>query len=158
MIAYFDTSALIPLLIDEPGSAMAGQLWDEADHVVSVRLIYAEARAALAQAHRFGRLDDDLHLELVRQLDGLYAQFDRIEVDDALVRRAGALAKEQALRGYDAVHLAAVERVADEQTVFVSGDDDLCHAAQSLDIAISNTSVAANIADRQEDAGDEPTR
>lgn len=158
MIAYFDTSALIPLLIDEPGSAMAGQLWEEADHVVSVRLIYAEARAALAQAHRFGWLDDDVLLEVVQDLDGLYVQLDRIEVDDALVRRAGVLAQEKALRGYDAVHLAAVERVADEQTAFVSGDDDLCHAAQSLGIAISNTSVAANIADRHEAAGDEPTR
>lgn len=157
MIAYFDTSALIPLLIDEPGSAMAGKLWDEADHVVSVRLVYAEARAALAQAHRFGRLDDDLLVELVHHLDGLYAQFDRIEVDDVLVRRAGVLAEEQALRGYDAVHLAAVERVADEQTVLVSGDDDLCQAAQRLGVAISNTSVITNIADQHEAADDEQT-
>ena len=58
MIAYFDTSALLPLLIDEPGSERAGRLWDEADHVVSVRLIYVEARAALAQARRLERLAD----------------------------------------------------------------------------------------------------
>ena len=56
MIAYFDTSALIPLLIDEPASVRAARLWDEAARVVSVRLAYPEARAGLARAGRMGRL------------------------------------------------------------------------------------------------------
>lgn len=56
MIAYFDTSALIPLLIEEPRSPRAGRVWDVAEHVTSVRLIYTEARAALARAARLGRL------------------------------------------------------------------------------------------------------
>ena len=140
MIAYFDTSALLPLLIDEPGSARAGRLWDEADHVVSVRLIYVEARAALAQARRLGRLAEGQLVGLVGELDDLYAQLDRIGVDETLVRRAGVLAQEHALRGYDAVHLAAVERVAGEDAVLVSGDVELCAAAQELGIAVSNTS------------------
>jgi len=46
VIAYFDTSAVVPLLVDEPGSSTAATLWDRADRVVSVRLVYAEARAA----------------------------------------------------------------------------------------------------------------
>jgi hypothetical protein len=37
-----DTSAVVPLLIAEPGSARAASLWDGADRVVSVRLIYPE--------------------------------------------------------------------------------------------------------------------
>jgi uncharacterized protein len=56
VIAYFDTSAVMPLLIAEPGSDRAAALWDGADRVVSVRLVYPEARAALAQAERLGRL------------------------------------------------------------------------------------------------------
>jgi prevent-host-death family protein len=54
VIADFDTSALIPLLIEEPGSVRAGRVWDVADHVTSVRLIYTEARAALAQRPGWG--------------------------------------------------------------------------------------------------------
>ena len=50
------TSAVVPLLIAEPGSARAASLWDAADQVVSVRLIYPETRAALAQTERLGRL------------------------------------------------------------------------------------------------------
>ena len=50
MIAYFDTSAVVPLLIAETGSARAASLWDGANRVVSIRLLYHVWRAALAQA------------------------------------------------------------------------------------------------------------
>ena len=140
MIAYFDTSAIIPLLVEEPGSAMAGQLWDQADRVASVWLVYAEARAALAHAERLDRLTRRQLPRLIDQLDELYAQLDRIDVDDALVRRAGQLAQDHALRGYDAVHLAALERIGDDRTVMVAGDDALVAAAAALGVATASTS------------------
>lgn len=141
MIAYFDTSALIPLLIDEPGSSRAGRVWDLADHVTSVRLIDTEARAALAQAARLGRL---VSADLAPTLDGLerlYGQLDLLEVDDLLVRRAGELAQLHALRGYDALHLAAAERVQGETTIVVTGDSDLVAAASTLGLAVADTSI-----------------
>ncbi len=52
MIVYFDTFAFIPLIIEEPSSESCKRLWNEATRVVSVRLHYAEARAALARAQR----------------------------------------------------------------------------------------------------------
>ena len=116
MIAYFDTSALIPLVIEEPGSLRAGRVWDLADHLTSVRLIYTEARAALAQAERMGRLSSADLADALDALEGLYGQLDLLEVDDLLVRRAGELAQHHALRGYDAIHLAAAERVHDDTT------------------------------------------
>lgn len=141
MIAYFDTSALIPLLVDEPGSERACRLWDVADNVVAVRLIYAEARAALAQATRLGRLAATDLATTVDALDGLYANLDLLEIDDPLVRRAGELAQHHALRGYDAVHLAAAERIRDDTTVMVAGDRDLCTAARTLGMAVADTSA-----------------
>jgi uncharacterized protein len=141
VIAYFDTSALIPLLVDEPGSERAARLWDVADNVVAVRLIYAEARAALAQAARTGRLSAADLITAIDGLEGLYANLDLLEVDEHLVRRAGELAQHQALRGYDAVHLAAAERVRDDATVVVAGDRGLCTAAGSLGMAVADTSV-----------------
>lgn len=53
-------------------------------------------------------------------------------VDETLVRCAGVLSQEQALRGYHAVHLAAVERIAGEDVVLVSGDVELCAAAHDV--------------------------
>jgi uncharacterized protein len=141
VIAYVDTSALIPLLVEEPGSARAGRVWDVAEHVTSVRLIHAEARAALAQATRMGRLAP---ADLPAALDGLetlYGQLDLLEIDDLLVRRAGELAQDHALRAYDAVHLAAAERVRDDAIVVVAGDRDLCTAAGALGMAVADTSL-----------------
>jgi uncharacterized protein len=141
VIAYFDTSALVPLLVDEPGSELAARLWDVADNVVAVRLVYAEARAALAQAARMGRLSAADLTTAIDGLEGLYANMDLMEVDEHLVRRAGELAQRHALRGYDAVHLAAAERVRDDATVLVAGDRGLRAAAGVLGMAVADTSV-----------------
>jgi uncharacterized protein len=141
VIAYFDTSALIPLLVDEPGSEGASRLWDVADNVVAVRLIYAEARAALAQATRLGRLAATDLATTIDALEGLYANLDLLEVDEDLVRRAGELASHHALRGYDALHLAAAERIRDDTTVMVAGDRDLCAAVRTLGMAVAHTTA-----------------
>jgi uncharacterized protein len=141
VIAYFDTSALIPLLVEEPGSLRAGRVWDVADHVTSVRLIYTEARTALAQAARLGRLASADLPATLEELEELYGQLDLLEVDDVLVRRAGELAQHHALRGYDAIHLAAAERVRGDTTIMVAGDGDLCAAAGALGLAVVDTHV-----------------
>jgi predicted nucleic acid-binding protein len=138
LIACFDTSALVPLLVEEVSSARATLMWDEADRTAGVRLLYAEARAALAAAHRSGRLDAPGHRRAVTELGRLYHQIDMVEVSDALVRRAGDLAEEFALRGYDAVHLAGAETIAGEEAVLVAGDGPLCLAAESLGLAVAH--------------------
>ena len=73
-----------------------------------------EARAALAQAARFGRVSPRQLESSKHELDGLLIQLDLVDVDDDLVRRAGDLAETHALRAYDAVHLAATQRVLDD--------------------------------------------
>lgn len=102
------------------------------------RLI-AEARAALAQAARLGRVAEDDLAVAIEELGSLYDQLDLLEVDDLLVRRAGELAQRFALRGYDGVHLAAAERVQNGTTVMVAGDGDLCAAAEGIGLAVART-------------------
>ncbi len=137
MIAYFDTSAVMPLLITEPGSDRAASLWDGADRVVSVRLVCPEARAALAQAERLGRLTARQLRDAVTEFDALFEQIDLVEVDDILARRAGELAEARQLRGYDAVHLAAADRVRDPSVVVVAGDGALLAAAAAEGMAVA---------------------
>lgn len=137
MIAYLDTSAVVPLLIAEPGSARAASLWDGADRVVSVRLLYPETRAALAQAERLGRLTARQLRDAVTALDSLYEEIDLVEVDDALARHAGDLAEGHRLRGYDAVQLAAAHRVRDPNVVVVAGDNALIDAAAAEGMAVA---------------------
>jgi uncharacterized protein len=137
VIAYFDTSAVVPLLIAEPGSSRATSLWDGADRVVSVRLMYPETRAALAHAERLGRLTARQLRDAVTAFDSLFEDIDIVEVDDALARRAGELAEVRQLRGYDAVHLAAADRVRDPNVVVIAGDGALLDAATAEGMTVA---------------------
>jgi hypothetical protein len=137
VIAYLDTSAVVPLLIAEPGSPLAASLWDSADRVASVRLVYPETRAALAQAERLGRITARNLREAVTDLDSLFEVLDLVEVDDPLARRAGKLAELHGLRGYDAVHLAAADRIRDTDVVVIAGDSALLGAATAEGMPIA---------------------
>jgi predicted nucleic acid-binding protein len=136
VIAYFDTSAIVPLLIAEPGSGRAQRAWNEADRVASVRLLYPEARAVLAQAHRLDRITANQLTSCRRSLDQLMPDLDHVELTSAVAQRAGDLAEQFALRGYDSVHLAAAETLRDPDLVLVGGDHQLRDAALTLGINV----------------------
>lgn len=137
MIAYFDTSAIVPLVIDEASTETCNRLWTESTRVVSVRLIYPEGRAALARAERMRRLTRSQLNAAVLELDSLIEEVDVIELSPDIARSAGELAQQHGLRGYDAVHLAAALAVADDDLVLVTGDIELAAAAQAAGIALS---------------------
>jgi predicted nucleic acid-binding protein len=56
MTAYFDASAFLKLIIVEPGSAEARNVWRSAHRRLSSLLLYTEARAGIARAHRMHRI------------------------------------------------------------------------------------------------------
>ncbi len=137
MIAYFDTSAVMPLIINEATTELCTRVWNDSSRVVSVRLLYAEARAAFARAERMSRVTRNQLAAAVGELDSVIAKVDHIEVTADLAQRAGELAQAYGLRCYDAVHLAAAQSVADGDLVFVTGDVDLAAAATALGIPVS---------------------
>jgi uncharacterized protein len=138
VIAYFDTSAVIPLIIEEPTSSQCRRLWNDANRIVSVRLLYPEARAAFARANRLGRLTAAQLTAAVDELDDMIQQIDQIELTTALAHTAGELAQAHGLRGYDAVHLAAAQVADDPELVLVTGDHELATAATAIRLAIAN--------------------
>jgi predicted nucleic acid-binding protein len=71
------------------------------------------------------------------EFDSLFEEIDLIEVDDALARRAGELAEVRQPRGYDAVHLAAADRVRDPDVVVIAGDRALLDAATAEGITVA---------------------
>lgn len=147
MIAYFDTSAIVPLLIAEPGSELSQRLWDDADDVVTTQPSYVEAAAALAQALRLARLTEQSYGSAIRVLDVLWDEFAVLAVDDQIVRRAATLACTCALRGYDAVHCAAAEQCDDGDLVVVAGDQRLLDTCGSLGMATADVNHARHLAD-----------
>jgi uncharacterized protein len=141
VIAYFDTSALVPLLIDEPSSPACRRLWEAADDVVSARLSYVEAAAALSQARRLNRLTARQQRAALRALDELCSQTQIAEIDQQLVQRAAQVADQFALRGYDAVHCAAALNVNDESLVAAAGDRQLLAAWHTLGVNTYDTNA-----------------
>lgn len=136
MITYVDTSTLIKLIIEEDGSDAAAALWDQSDTVATARVLFVEARAALAAARRAGRLTAPHHGQAVAALDDLWEQFAVVEIDAALVTHAALLAERHALRGYDAVHLAAAVLVGAD--VLTSADHALCRAGAREGLHVAN--------------------
>ena len=100
MIAYFDTSAVIPLLIGEPSSATCARMWNEAARSISVRLLYPEARAALARAEWMGRITNRQHKVAVAELATVVTEIDHVEITAQLARNAGDLAQAQIRRAH----------------------------------------------------------
>jgi predicted nucleic acid-binding protein len=141
VIAYFDTSAVVPLLIEEFASDNCQELWNSAEVVVSTQLVHVEVSAALARAQHQGRIGVDEREDAIARLEALWERLSVTEVDESLVRRASQLAWQFALCGYDAVHCAAAEQLADVDLVAVSGDRELLEAWSSLGINVIDTSV-----------------
>jgi len=133
---YVDTSAVIKLIVVEDGSDVAAELWDSYPAASSV-LAYPEARAALASARRHRRLTARGHDRAVAELDELNAELAVVGVDEALAQRAGELAEEHPLRGYDAVHLASALALGSSETILVTWDRDLSNAALRAGLAVA---------------------
>lgn len=110
MICYFDTSALLKLLVDEPDAETIRTLYRDARVVCTHAIAYVEVLAGLGKAERMGRIPEELMPRLLEQVDRLWTQIDVVQMDEMMSRRAGQLALRHDLRAFDAVHLAAAEQ------------------------------------------------
>jgi uncharacterized protein len=136
VITYFDTSILMKLLIDdEPFRAESERLWVESDFAGCAEIGYAEARSALAAVRRSKRVSAAALRTAKNELELLWDQMSVVVVNTELVRAAADLAEHDALRGYDAVHLAAA--IAGQVTVVASADRRLGEAARGRGFAVA---------------------
>ncbi|QIM15465.1 type II toxin-antitoxin system VapC family toxin [Leucobacter insecticola] len=149
MVTYFDTSALIPLVVEEAGTEKATVVWAMATQCVSSALIEVESFAALAAAERGGRFSGDNRQALEDSVTELFAVMTRVLPSRELIREDSVLAREESLRGYDAMHLATALSIAlgvsgtsgrDESMVFASGDAALLAAAHRRGLTVVDTS------------------
>lgn len=136
MITYVDTSTLLKLLVDEPGSEGAELIWETTDVLTAAALVVVEARAALAAAERARRLTTTQHRRAKTELGGLVDALTLVAISDDLIARAGDLAEQESLRGYDAVHLEAALTVG--ANVLTSSDTSLCEAAERRGLYVAN--------------------
>ena len=136
-LVYFDSSAFVKLVVEEPGSDLAAEVWDGADAVLSSRLAYPEVRAALAAAGRNHDLDE-VGLEAAEQAwEQFWAATRPVDLTVAVEQRAGRLAGTHGLRGADAVHLASALAIGDAELVVAVWDRRLHGGALAVGLAVA---------------------
>lgn len=132
MILYVDTSVLLKLYILEPDSYSVRAALSSADSLASSLVTYAESRAGLARALRGMRLNPEEYERALANFANDWTNVIPLDVDHALVRMAGDMAQQYALKGFDAIHLAsavAFQRALDEPVHFSAADERLVAAA-----------------------------
>ena len=139
MILYLDTSAVVKLYADETGSDRVRAGIAEAKVCATHLIAYAETRAAFARKAQQPGYKDCLQ-SWREDFERDWQSFEIVGVTQELIHRAGDLAEAHRLRGYDSVHLAAVEALwrvaAGLDFRFLVFDGDLANAAHKLGIRL----------------------
>lgn len=152
MAAFFiDTSALAKRYITETGTHWVQGLTDQVsgNTLYIARITLVELVAAISRRRKNGDLTPaDAAATLSDVRADFASDYQMIEITAALVSQAEALADRHALRGYDAVQLAAAVQVNDAYTAsrqpavtLVSADLELnaAAAAEGLGVDDPNT-------------------
>jgi uncharacterized protein len=136
-LVYFDSSALVKLVVEETGTELAAALWDGCDAALASRLAYPEVRAALAAAARNHDFDDDKLAAVEEAWEEYWAAIRPVELTAAVEQHAGRLAGEHALRGADAVHLASALAIGDPDLVVAVWDRRLHAGARATGTGVA---------------------
>lgn len=149
MPGYFaDTSALAKRYISEVGSQWLRGRLDPATGAQTfiVRLAAVELVAAITRRERAGSISQaDAQTARATFLRDLISDYQVVEVTAMLVQRAVDVAAAHALRGYDAVHLAAALEVntlliasTEPPLTLISADAELNAAALAERLAVED--------------------
>lgn len=157
MILYLDTSALVKLYAEEPGREEVQSAVKDARVVAVSEIGYVEACSALARKEREGFFSADEHDATVEQLQRDYREvYLSRPVTGDLIARAGALAREHALRAYDAVHLATALILREEAQETLESEERPREEVQGLGIELLTYDSSLAKAAREEDLAYEP--
>ena len=135
MILYCDTSALVKLYVDEAGSRQVVAAAAAAEAIATCRIAWAELYAATGRRAREVPADEQSIDQARCQFQADWPHYLVLEITQAVVEKAGEYADAFALRGYDAVHLAAASEAAgttEAAVTFACFDTRLSKAAGLL--------------------------
>lgn len=130
-VVVFDTTALLRLLLPEPGNELACALWNRADVLVASRLADAEVRSVLAAGVRSARIEPDEHAAALARWEECWPALRVVEVGPDLAGQAARLAHDHGLRAGDGVVLAGALLLADAEPILAAWDGRLAAAAQA---------------------------
>lgn len=145
---FFDSSAIVKRYVSEKGSNFVDSLTDtkSGNIILLARITRVEVAAALARRHKGKSITSkDLQTALAAFQHDLTNSYFTVEITSALLSSAMTLAVKYALRGYDAVQLAASLEANNEALAnglppltLVSADTELNTVAQTEGFNVEN--------------------
>jgi predicted nucleic acid-binding protein len=139
MTIYLDASALVKRYIAEAGTQEVKHLFASPAALGTSIITHAEVAAALGKAVRQSLLARDEAYVALQVFRLQWPSLIRLYVTESAASRAGTLAWEHGLRGFDAVHLTAAllwQESLRAQVTFATFDRHLWQAAQAAGLAI----------------------
>lgn len=104
---FWDTSAIVPLIVDQPRAATARGWLAEDDEIVVWWGTTIECASAIARLHREGTLDVESERRALGLLDGVRAALFEIRPTQTVRDQALRILRLHPLRAADALQLAA---------------------------------------------------
>ena len=142
MILFLDTSALVKLYLDEPGSDSIRERITDSTVALS-HVAYGEIYATFARRFRESLLKENEHNAVCMAFEEDWSAVFRIPLSVEVLSKVPALCRRHPLRGADALHIASalmlVEREID--TTFVSSDLRQLEAATAEGMATFDPAV-----------------
>lgn len=129
---FWDSSAIIPLLVEQPQTLAAQKLYGEDDDLMLWWSTQVECDSALARLERENVLSREAMGRALARLDALVDACHEIEPSPEIRRLARRMLRSHVLRAADALQLAAAHVAAESQPhtlAFVCFDARLCSAA-----------------------------
>lgn len=138
-MAFFDTSALVPLCVNETTSTSAGRVWKQYNERIVWCETPVELDSAIARLFREKELDDIELKKAKKRLKDLELNWRIIEHDGRIIELARTFPYRYSLKAADSLQLAAALVWCKEFPKgkdFVSADVRLSGAAQSLGFTV----------------------
>lgn len=130
---FWDSSALLPLLVEEPTSKRVLAFYQEQPEIVAAWSATVECISALARLEREGRLEYKAITQATRQLQELQEAWHEVQPIESVRQLACRLLRVHPLRAADSVQLASALIAAGSHAGewgFVCLDARLCEAAE----------------------------
>ena len=142
---FWDSSALVPLLVGEPASAAVTREYERDPEMFAWWAADIECASALARLERDGALDAAATAAAFGRLDLLAAAWQEIQPASSVRRVAIRLLRVHPLRAADALELAAavIASEDDPSTLpLVTLDDRFAEAAEREGFAVTRPRVS----------------
>jgi predicted nucleic acid-binding protein len=141
-VYYVDSSVWVKRYYEETGTSRAQELFSGEHVLVCSTLGLVEVAATLSRKQRAAELSIQGRDKSLAELERDWQQFVQIDVVAEIIAEATRLARDFALRGSDAIHLAsalaAFQRLAgsEHQAVLATSDQELKRAAGALGVVL----------------------